>query len=905
MASGDVEAGAFLRELARAAACSPSVTPLSSPALILTHAICSFIQGKMTAGSLLLVSILNRVFCLQDVPTALARPINADRPTDLSELLHFYVGCLNTSQALPDAVQTQLTLCVSSLLLLQIDKMNVIDTLLILFDGTVPVSGPSAHFFLKFFAGLMTVLGDRRVLLGPVRRSSQRLCVQKNVHLILNVQIEAGTFDVHAATVIQAISFLSDCTMQSPQEVDPHFWTQLPASSLWETAMQQLKSGAPTEVALEVVCSALRAITQIDTFSQLLLTSAFSTVLEREPASPLEAVCMCRVITSAMESCIATVVLELTPEHELYQKFAYGARVLLDVLGQGIQKPWVSGTEELALVVCEGIHVLTQVLTPTVVPPMEDTDCPEDYAIVVDDIHRENQRKCESLTMLLEFIHGCRTTLLVLLERFSTYDLKCVADYLNKNEIDEFAVRFDELPVSLFVAYERLCKLLFPITQCGTQHSEIERLFSKANIVLTAWNAELAYRTLTLDLDYSAPHALERMSDALLVPAVVRRFQCHWSNDERAHLVSTLTEQLRNFTTVSINLESAVAVSEGLRLLGAPAEPRLVEALWYGVQINCGEARTLRWSLAAHLRTLLPPGSLPCDILVDDCTLALLLSTTLSTMHDVWRVIDALQRMEPDSEYSSQSAENVASWVRLYVEQALSANAMAKPLTNDPSIHELEHYSCAVRRWCNANPLHYRVTWRLAKALNCADAADVLAEGLEVFILETVQKYQMEWCNEKEYFSVFVLETLASSQHASRLLEILLYIIHIPSTCFTNIDLTYRLRAVLRGGNALLQKSCVIDNGRLMKLFCLSVHEYQLLQQNLVSALVEAEVSDNEWLSQELLEELTRFSQVTLRATHFPKEVPEWLLTIRNAVDEYEIKNLLKSRLTVLSKPMV
>ncbi|KAH9601105.1 hypothetical protein LSM04_000805 [Trypanosoma melophagium] len=111
LTTGNTEAGVLLRDELRQAAFTSNITSQEIPPRMLAEAFVKYFAGSMSASSLLLVAILNRMFCLQYIPEALSRPINDRRPSDLSELLFFYLQSLRTPQ-LPETVLTQLYLSV-------------------------------------------------------------------------------------------------------------------------------------------------------------------------------------------------------------------------------------------------------------------------------------------------------------------------------------------------------------------------------------------------------------------------------------------------------------------------------------------------------------------------------------------------------------------------------------------------------------------------------------------------------------------------------------------------------------------------------------------------------------------------------------------------------------------------
>nr|CCC89275.1 conserved hypothetical protein [Trypanosoma congolense IL3000] len=890
--SGNVDAGVFLRDMVRKASYASVIDSDALPLRLLSEACAGFVASTLSTSQLLLIAILNRIFCVQDLPAALARPANSGRPSVACDLPLLYKNYLSVPVALPEAVRAQLHLCVSSLLLLQVGAESVVDVLLGLFGGHVSSSSSCARCFLDLFAAVMSLVSDRRVLLGPVQRSRQRLNLQRHVHLLLTPDPNTAEEVKFLSTVIsQAVGLLSECTVQSPQDVAPLFWNQLSSSAFWKAVTHFLRHGEAGEEVVHVVCALLRAIGRVDDFTLPLLMSALLAVSGDE-AQPVPVLHKCRVIASALESCVEDVVVNFSPDHALYKQLALAAHVLVDVLQQQAAAPRVSAEVEtdVALAVCEGLHVLAQVFTPSTAPLMDSTDDPEDYEAVVGEICRTNQRKEYALGVLREFMEKCYLSLLMWLRQLESSDVVEIACYLLTNECDEFVVQYDDVPVALFMVYERLCKLLWaqPTQRCEPMCVELVTLAARGCVIACAWEAELSRQALVLTGGDDASQLQQSLRYAQLVPVVVRRFEAVWRDDEKALIVASLTKLLRCAVAGNLNIKSVASISESLRVLSAAAEHSLVEALWHGLHLDCGEDKSPRWSLASHLGSLLTPGFFTGSLPFDDCTVALLFSHTLNSMGDVWRVMEALQHMEPDAIHSYSSADRIAVWVR--------AAFSAGPHTVQGGQRGMEQYSKAVRMWCAANPLHFGVTWRLLRPLCPEMAAEVLCGSLEAFMLRVVEDGNINWSCEGEFLSPYVLETLAYSEYAPRLLRVLRYILQIPAT---HIDCgsgsMHRLLAVARGGVVLMQCArCAY--GPLLELFCEAVQEFLQLGQRLAVEMppINGDDEGEDALGERLLEELSRFGAVARLVPSLSPGAPSWLHAVRSAVDEYDIKWVLK-----------
>ncbi|ORC89069.1 uncharacterized protein TM35_000142800 [Trypanosoma theileri] len=903
LSSGHAEAGVLLRDELRRAALTSNITSQEIPPRMFSEALFRYYEGTISVSSLLLISILNRMFCLLYIPEALARPINDRRPSDdFSELLRFYLQCLRTPH-LPGTVLTQLYFCIASLLLLQ-PNGNVIEGLLSVFGGTVPTEITDIRVFMRLFSTLMSVLSDRRVLMGPIRRSTQRLCVQNSMHLILtSMPIEDLT--AQATMISQGVSFLTECTVNDAQDMAPLFWSQLPSSLFWKYAVHQLQNGTASEAILESITTILRSLTMLDTTAVTLIQSVLTAIHSDGTRAPLSHICS--VITSILESSVEAVVVQFGPEHTLYQALALSAQMLRSVLTdpasvEGMMNTISSQSLETLLVVCEGLSVLAQVLTPVSIPVMDETDDPEDYAMVVDDIHKTNTCKLEALRQLREFMESCQIALLTWLGRLSASDTADIAMYLSANDGDEFAVRHDELPIALFTTYERLCRLLLP-----ARHSRVEAIAAEGYIIAAVWDADLSYQAIVAqqtllhckeEKEQQQEEVLRRLvQNAPLFPLVSRRYKDHWSTEQISNIVFSLIELLREAVMSLNNILVAADISKALRQLGIPPLQNVMESLWNGVLLSCGEDKTPRWELASHLSFLMQEShmELTCGCFdvegLDDHTRVELNSCIVRSLQDVWGVMQVLQGVESDAVQSHRAAERIAAWVQT------SMNI------NTP---EWKIYEQMVREWSGMNPLHFRVVWRLVRPLDLLVASEILATALEAFVTQIEKNGDFEWKSEKDCFSHYVLNTLAQSPNASRLQRVLISLLR-SFTCAEEKSRGFRLSAVVRAGLALLQGRCCCPS-LILEVFCEAVKEYASLHQTVSSLTLgnerenkddnkeEGEEEEGEgkpmWLL--LLSELAMLGEVARMVVELPQEAPPWLYAVRNAVDEFEVQRILK-----------
>ncbi|EKF30223.1 hypothetical protein MOQ_005973 [Trypanosoma cruzi marinkellei] len=875
---GSVEAGALLREFLRRAASTANITRRSLPPLFFREAVTKFYEGTLSASSLLLVAILNRLFCMQFIPDAVARPVNDERPSDLADLLQFYVDSLGAAN-LPASVMEQTYLCVSSLLLLQSD-VGVVEALLAVFGGAVPETARDTRSLMKLLSGIMSVLSDHRVSIGPVRRSTQRMRIQNNMHLVLTSIVEEDV-SAQASIITQGVSFLMEGSVHEPQEIAPLFWAQLPSSTFWRQALERLHQGTANEDIVGAVCAVLRAITVLDASAVSLLLSALEVVLDGRTHAPLLHVC--RIITSCLESSVEEVVVRFGTEHVLYQALASGAQTLKRVLEQS--EAVVASSLEVGLALCEGLSVLSQVLMLLPVPEMDSTDDPDDYAMFVEEIQRKNAQKEEAFGRLEGFLKSCLASLLVWLRRLTAHDVRSIAAYINQNDNDEMAVWHDELSVALFTTYERLCALLSP-----SHDKEIRALAAVGCLTVAAWDAELSYIALVPYGDTAVEQQQQQQQQhehAPLMPVVVSRHRRKWRPEQRECVVSSLMALLRVAVMISGDVAAAAAIGESLRELNAPFLPCIAECLWQGLYLPCGNDKTPRCVLASYLSTILEQGdiSLPTGALensqMDDYSLAELRSCVLRSLQDVLCVMDLLQRMEPEIVQSHRVADRITKWVQ---------NAVATGLLG------IELYARALQQWYIVNPLHFYITWRLMRPLESASAAELLADALERFLSCKNESGDMNWSIESDCFSPYVLDTIAQSPYAPRLYHVLYFLIS-SNTYVGDDSAHFRLRAVVRGGNALLQ-SQYCSPTLTFELFYAASKEYVKLRHGLsaASSCLRTDDDDDDDDDGDLLRGIAMLGKVVqMDGVRIPANAPAWLHAVRNAVDEFDIQGVLKA----------
>ncbi|ESL07975.1 hypothetical protein TRSC58_04330 [Trypanosoma rangeli SC58] len=868
---GSVEAGVFMRDLLRRSTYTARITRQCLPPLLFKETFTRFCAGAVPASFLLLVAILNRLFCMQAIPDAVARPLNDERPTDFADLLLFYLEALRTAN-LPAPVMEQLYLCASVLLLLQSD-VSVVEALCAIFGGVVPETPRDSRTFMKLLVSVMSVLSDSRVAIGPVRRSAQRMCVQKNMHLVLAPSTPVEDVGAQAPIIVQGVSFLSEGNVHEPQEIAPLFWTRLPASSFWRLALERLRQGTATEAIVEAVCAVLRAITVLDVSAVSLLLTALEAVLDERTQAPLLHVC--RVITSSLESVVEEVVVQFGTDHVLYQALAAGALMLKRILEQ--PEAITAAPLDFVPALCESLSVLSQVLSPLPAPEIDPTDDPDDYAMVIEGIQRRNKQKEEALLRLEDFLKGCLASLLVWLKGFSALDVKSIALYIAQNDNDEFVVWHDEPPVAFFTTYERLCALLSPL-----RDNEMQALAARGCLTVAAWDAELSYLAVMAGGEavlQRQQQPQQQQKEALLLPVVVSRHQGKWGSEQKDGVVSSLAALLRDAVMTLGDVATAAAICESLRRLNAPFLPGILECLWQGLYLPCGNDKAPRCVLASYLSTILqqgyaslPPGALENSRL-DDYSLAELRSCTLSSPQETWCVMELLQRMDPDAAQSRRVAERITMWVQ---------TAAATGLLG------LEEYTQVLQLWYTMNPLHFCITWRLMRALQPTSAAGPLADALERFVSCKNESGDVDWGIESDCFSPYVLDTIAVSPHAPRLHGILCFLIA-STTSVGDGNAQLCLRAVVRGGIALLPSQHCSPIHK-FELFYAAAKEYIRLRHGLWTTVSSLEADQDD-----LLRDVAKLGTTAqMVGVKIPLDAPVWLQEVRNAVDEFDIQRILK-----------
>lgn len=536
----------------------PSVTAAFPVAMLLQ---CLGASEPPAPSMTLFVCMLNGAYCLRAVPASQAQSVDR-RPTGLAELLNLYLSSLVRHPGLPTAARRQLCLSAACLAILVYDDVTAFAEEI---NGSVAAGQLSQQLYFLLLSSLMDVITDGRVLLGSVRRATQRRRLQEKLHLVLQPPqqqqqqsaaeaVQGGSHEARRAFLEQvemadrAIAFLLAGMAGEPQEVAVTFWRDLPNSFLWQSIVgcfvaargamaagsQNAESALPSAV-VECVCHMLRCLTVVDDAADALLLSVVPAAIEllRFPATCAGA---CAVVASALESSTEEVVLNADPSSRVFQLISAAAECLMTVLREGAATDAIP--HEASLSACEGISALTQVLLPCAVPEMDPDDDPEDFAFFTEDITMHNAQKASVVAVLRPFLAQCQTVLLQRLLAVTSAEadsLDCIVEHVrgpaqqqrdrgvlqdDDNEDlpppeDEFQIAFEEIALAAFTTYERLCHLLQELPADAAQLA-----VGQGKIIAVCASAQASLGVMTsADL---TPEAV--LTQATLLPVLTCRY---------------------------------------------------------------------------------------------------------------------------------------------------------------------------------------------------------------------------------------------------------------------------------------------------------------------------------------------------------------------------------------------
>ncbi|EPY22787.1 hypothetical protein STCU_08129 [Strigomonas culicis] len=493
---------------AAAAPGAASVSESLAPQLLQHCLTCS----GVSPSALQFVCILNRNLCYRYIPEAFSRPLDG-RPRGVGDLLLLYHAVLTSPSALPAAARAQLIGCEAVLLVLCTE--NIGDALRQLCEELRPTpTAEAVAYYSELLTCVADVLVDRRVALGPVRRAVQRTHLQRNLDVALHGPAGAEVLPAEVRALGRVVSFLFECVAGEPQEVAARLFELLPSSRQWHWALAHL--GDPqadtAEMVVGTVCQVLQCLNRMDAPATALLQSCLPVAL----AHQLPLCSSLKIIISALEAATEDIVLHLGPDNALYGLFSSSAQYMLSIL----ESP--EATVEIRMCVYEGISVLTQVLRPTDIPPMDADDDPEDFEEFASVTRKENDDKRRALDQLHGFLTMCHTLLAchlggLLAGKGAAEAMEELAAYAlekAKESEEDFQVAFDLYAVALFTCYERTCRLLggapAQVVEAGVLH--------RGGLVFFATSAPAALECLLA----SPPGLL--LPQCALLPVLVERF---------------------------------------------------------------------------------------------------------------------------------------------------------------------------------------------------------------------------------------------------------------------------------------------------------------------------------------------------------------------------------------------
>lgn len=459
--TGDVKSNQFLHSLVEHSLDFGNTNALYTIAPQLLRWCLDDAVVREDAAALTFIALLNRVFCTTVLLRRLAQPLDR-RPVGLAELQSFYSASLSQC-SLNSGAARQLLQCIACLMVVSVN--NIADSLeeLLHQDSTKQQS----QLGLRLTISAMDLLLDHRIPIGSICRATQRHKLQSRIDLVLRAPLtsEADTPLLIQAT-LKAVEFLLEAMTEEPQEVAADFWAALPSSTVWRCCLNQLEAAASMpylEDVTSLVCRVLRCLTIIDDAAEQLICQSLSTVLRQPSPALLSVEVRSEILSAALEGVTEEVILKEDPQSNLFQLVSAAAQQLVALL-QAPDAPLPAVRN-----VCEGVSALSQVLQQDPIPTMEPTDDPEDFECVVALMVETNRGKSAALSRLGSFLVECRLSLAARLAQsgFTNEQWESIASYvrtqLAQQEVD-YQIKFDEVELALFTTYERLCRLLGPLT---------------------------------------------------------------------------------------------------------------------------------------------------------------------------------------------------------------------------------------------------------------------------------------------------------------------------------------------------------------------------------------------------------------------------------------------------------
>ncbi|CAD2215301.1 hypothetical protein ADEAN_000275600 [Angomonas deanei] len=481
--------------------------------------------GEVSPSVLHFVAILNRMLCSSFLPPLLSttperRPRGADR------LLPFYVDILTVAGGkLSLAVKKQLLLCIACVSVLTYNDLKTPIHLFLSELAKFPISEEVTETVCYFWISLTDVLSDPRIEIGPIRRATHRMTLQQNCHQFLDEMFHCGaTLPAEVEVVSQLVAFMGECVVAEPQDVNPAFWRTLASHRIWLWSVAQTET-ANTEECVDMVCEVLRSLTTVDDTSEAMILAASKICWHSK-----DSVTVCRIIISIFEASVEEILAQCPPEHDLYQLVFMSISYLMNILHQDPLEA------EVGNLTCEALSVLTQVLTPIPIVPMTADDSELDYNEYFTEMSNQNMLKKTCLAHFQNYLDEFQNGLAMHLCRVK--DVKPIVEHCTL-EHEDYDVVFDDLGVSLFTTYERICALT----------ATFSSVYSSTKLLLLV----LSSPTLCFEALTTWPAAeLQGQAPALLV--VVIRHAAIKKNIPRASESGTALWSLTQTQTVSEKL---------------------------------------------------------------------------------------------------------------------------------------------------------------------------------------------------------------------------------------------------------------------------------------------------------------------------------------------------------------
>ncbi|KPI85506.1 hypothetical protein ABL78_5426 [Leptomonas seymouri] len=889
--------------------------------------------AQASASTLLYVAVLNRHFCVRVVLDHLAQPLDR-RPTGLDELQQLYVAAARLTAH--SAAGKQLVQCVACLLIVLEDHLA--DRLCFWIRGG---SGDGASFTaedcclaLHIFIAVVDLLVDRRVPIGSIRRATQRRQLQEHLSIVLQSPLN-GEEDMQllVRATDTAVRFLAEAIHGEPQEVAEAFWSSLPTSTVWRHCVGCL-AGSTTpcpEGVLDLVCDVLRSLTVLDAPAETILLEALPAVLQPVTSpSTADWETMSRVIAAALEASTEAIITEQPPDRQLFLLFSSAAERLVQVL----QAP--TAPSSAVNHVCEGISALVQVLQPAPIPEMDPTDDPEDFQEVVGCMKSANATKAAAMVKLRPFLVACETALATRLAKSDSARAgwRSIADYVTQRlldgEAEDFQIVHEEVMLALYTTYERLSRLLGPLT-APELHSIAAAPDQQLLLVMVCADLTLQW------LQSVEPSAL--LLQAVLLPSTVARYvvgvapACsipHWSADASLTVLKVLLHAVSFYhehavcdsgdvVAVLAVTEAAVKVVEALLEAGLDvAQLRqscapLAALLWHCVTSGgqcfftvqrCHSATHQLSTLLLRGVAALPDSAVPVLTAQSPYTQAILLSsggatnTVMDTLEALAHTLDCLAQLE---ERSGQGVDDVESAVARVLDSVVARVRRHVEMGEWPA----DNVASMLDRWHARCPQLVLCFLKLAATISAPLQPSLMLEGFTRFF-RLPESRDVSTPDLVSLLSLEFLEPIAATLTTTQAFFPLLRWLLQPHPAFTVADGGRRVHALAMCGRIVCEGTHPLSLPEVVETLRMCIARWQ----DFVAAMAlsspergnnsdgandDGGVEDEAQVERRVLEELAVWSRRVAELTQLPANAPGWLASLRCAQDDYERMEVLKN----------